>query len=210
MAGGVRSKQMFDDRFGYDKVIPEEIREVFMWLCQDLASLYFMWNFYKGLFGNIEDVALLTNYAQSSFIVIEEALRTSMVMAICRFNDPSIQQNNQNLSLKLLVQKCDQIFEFKDLYNSFQIACEPFVIYRNKRFGHRDLPTAFDYDGNILPGIAKNDVEIVLELAAQILNSVGLHFTDGEYHFNSLAIGGAENLLYWIKKGVNNRNLLNQ
>jgi hypothetical protein len=199
---------MFEDKFGYHKDIPEEIREIFMWLCQDLASLQMTWCFYKGLFGSKVDSELLANYASSSFIIIEESLRISMVMTICRFNDPSMQQNNQNLSFELLVQMCGQISGLDDVYKEFNKACAPFVVYRNKRFGHRDLPTALDYEGAILPGIGKKEVEEVIDLATQLLNSVALHFTDEEFYFDGPTIGGAENLLGWFKKGLKSHNIL--
>lgn len=199
---------MFDDKFGYDEEIPENIRQIFMWLCQDFASLKAMWNFYQGLFGNNEATDLLAYYLTESIRVVEESLRISMVMGICRLNDPSVQQNNQNLSFDILVKKSSEIPGLLDLYDDFSKACKPFVVYRNKRFGHRDLDTALDYEGTILPGIGKKEVRTVLNLASQLLNSVALYYSNKEFHFDVLAIGGADNLLYWFKEGLKSRNLL--
>lgn len=193
---------MFEDRFGYDEKIPKDIREIFMWLCQDVASLFRMWDFYVGLFRKKEVSLLLADYAKSSFVVIEEALRTSMIMAICRLNDPSIQQNNKNLSFKRLIDYCKDISEIHDLYTEFNKACKPFEVYRNKRFGHRDLKTALDYNGNILPGINKNHVDTVLELASKILNSVASYYSDSEFYFTVSPVGGADSLIFWLKKGI--------
>jgi len=193
---------MFEDRFGYNENIPEEIREKFMWLCQDVQSLFVMWNFYLGLFGNKEDPDILTDCARGSFKTIEEALRTSMVMAIGRLNDPSLQYNNQNLSFQRLVDYCKEIPEINMLYTDFKKACKPFDIYRNKRFGHRDLSVVFDYEGVILPGIGKSQVEQVLGLAKRIVSSVAQFYTDTDFYFGGPIIGGAESLLYWLKKGI--------
>lgn len=199
---------MFEDKFGYNEKIPEKIREIYMWLCQDFVSLKAMWIFYQGLFGNKEDADLLAYYLTESFRVVEESLRISMVMGICRLNDPSMQQNNQNLSFDILVNNCSEIPELLDLYNDFRKACKPFTVYRNKRFGHRDLDTALDYEGKILPGIGKKEVETVLNLASQLINAVAMFYTDEEFHFDVQTIGGADNLLYWFKKGLESRNLL--
>ena len=193
---------MFEDRFGYDENIPEEFREIFMWLCQDVASLFRMWDLYNGLFGKKEISVLLSDYAKSSFVVIEEALRTSMIMAICRFNDPSVQQNHKNLSFKRLVDYCKEVPEICDLYTEFNQACTPFDVYRNKRFGHRDLETALDYEGNILPGINKMHVYTAFSKAFIILNAVAYHYSDSEFYFKVSQVGGPESLLFWLKKGI--------
>jgi hypothetical protein len=193
---------MFKDKFGYNEKIPADIREIFMWLCQDVVSLFRMWDFYNGLFGNTEVSIMLSDYTKSSFVIIEEALRISMIMAICRLNDPSIQQNHKNLSLIRLVDYCKEVPDIHDLYTEYKQACTPFDVYRNKRFGHRDLETALDYEGNILPGINKKNVDNVLELASKLLNSVALHYSDSEFYFKAHPVGGAESLLFWMKKGI--------
>jgi len=193
---------MLKDWFGYNENIPEEIREIYMWLCQDLASLFVMWNFYLGLFGNKEDLDILTDCARGSFKIIEEALRTSMVMAICRLNDPSFKYNNQNLSFERLVNKCQDVPEIHKLYTEFKKACKPFEIYRNKRYGHRDLSVVLDYEKDILKGIEKNQVEEVLSLANRIISSVAQFYTYTDFYFSGPIIGDAKSLLFWLKKGL--------
>jgi len=197
---------MWEHKFGYDENIPEVVREIFMWLCQDLVSLQRMWDFYQELFRDEEYLALYTDYARSSFSIIEESLRISMVMAISRLNDPSTQYQNKNLSFKRLVELCQEPPDINNLYELFDKACKPFKAYRNKRFGHRDLPTTLEYSNNLLPGIGRKQVEKVLRLAKELINSIARHYSDTEFGFNTQAIGGADNLKYWFKKGIGCQN----
>ena len=52
---------------------------------------------------------------------------------------------------------------------------------------------------NPLPGIRRRDIDKVMLLADKILNVVHQHFVGGELMFRGLQIGGAEDLLHWLK-----------
>jgi len=196
---------MWEDRLGYDENIPEEIRDVFMWLCQDVLSLHRMCDFYKELFKDKEDLTLFTDYASSSFKIIEKALRTSMVMAVSRLNDPSTQFNNQNLSFQRLIAFCQDVPDINDLYKEFDTACVPFGAYRNKRFAHRDLQTTTNYSKNLLPGIGIIQVEEVLRLAFGMINAISMHYTDTGYFFQTPMPGGAKSLKHWFREGIKSK-----
>ncbi|MGO9814707.1 MAG: hypothetical protein ACLP53_28575 [Isosphaeraceae bacterium] len=56
--------------FGYDERIPEEIREVFAKLCDDVAFLQHAWNFYLSLFSKAENTQLMWDFAPASFQMI--------------------------------------------------------------------------------------------------------------------------------------------
>jgi len=199
---------MNKDIFGYNENIPEKIQDIFMWLSQDLADLYHLWEFYIGFFGNKEDAYLLADHLYASFIVIEQSLRTTMIMSICRLNDPPYQKSNKNLSLKALTDQCNDIDGLEKLYSDFHLACEPFEIYRNKRIGHRDLPTSINYESFLLPGIGKAQVEKVLTLTDEILNKISHFYADGDFYFKSSEYGGADAMLHLIKAGIENSHKL--
>jgi len=200
---------MKNNAFGYNEKIPENIRDVFMWLCQDLAELNHMWEFYVGLFGNKDDADLLANYLYTTFMVIEQSLRTSIIMSICRLDDPPVQGKNRNLTLKALIDQCSNQNDVEELYSEFHLACEPFEIFRNKRVGHRDLPTSINYESFLLPGIGKAQVETVLTLAEKILNKIALFYADTDFYFKSSSPGGADTLLHWMRVGIENRHKFN-
>ena len=190
---------MSSNAFGYDSRLPEDIREVFMWLCQDVASLQNKWSFYLGLFSSQENAALLSNLAQSSFQIIEESLRDDMTMAICRLSDPPRSMGKDNLSLTALVQQCGEVDSVPELLKDFLDACEPVRQYRNKRVGHNDLNTTIKPRDNPLPGIGRGQIDRILQLASVILNTIYQRFVDGELYFAPFHIGGADTLIYWLK-----------
>ena len=74
------------DRFGYDLKIPEDIREIYVWLCDNAVHIQQFWNFYLELF---EDKAYpeVVELAIASFAIIEEAVRKEIIMSICRISD---------------------------------------------------------------------------------------------------------------------------
>lgn len=190
---------MDDKAFGYDSLLPENIREIFMWLCQDVASLHNKWHFYLELFNSEEDTGLLSELALGSFSIIEESLRNDMTMSICRLSDPSTTGKHRNLSLQALLEECDRIDNVSELLEDFLAACDPIRRYRHKRVGHNDLSTTIKPDGNPLPGIGRKQVDEILELAGRILNIIYQNFVYSELAFQPFLIGGADALLYWLR-----------
>lgn len=175
---------MSDNPFGYDKRLPEDIRDIFMWLCQDVASLQFKWDLYKGLFGSKETTQLLSEVAPVSFYFIEQSLRNDITMAICRLSDPPQTRKSANLSFRILKQKCGGIEGISALIDDFCKSCSPLQVYRNKRVGHNDLNSRLEPRDFPLPGIGKEQIDRAVQLADQILNNVLQHFIDRELYFS--------------------------
>lgn len=190
---------MYDEAFGYNSLLPGDIREIFMWLCQDVASLHNKWHFYLELFTSEEDTGLLSELALGSFNIIEESLRNDMTMSICRLSDPPTTGKHKNLSLQTLSEECDHIDNVSKLLEAFLAACDPVRRYRHKRVGHNDLSTTIKPDENPLPGIGRRRVDEILELAGSILNVIYQDFVDSELAFQPFLIGGADALLYWLR-----------
>ncbi len=192
----------FENAFGYDSQIPESIREIFMWLCQDVAALQSKWDFYLELYDKEENTALLSDLASWSFNIIEESLRNDMTMTICRLCDPSISfGSKENLSLATLVKNCPDIPDLGRQLAEFQVACQPISTWRNKQVGHNDLRTRILPRENPLPGITKSQIDKIAKLASTILSTVALHYTHGELVFHTISRGGAEDLIFWLKSG---------
>jgi len=190
---------MFDESFGYDSLVPEKIRKILMWLCQDVASLHNKWHFYLGLFSGEDDTHLLSELALGSFNIIEESLRNDMTMLICRLSDPPTTGKHKNLSLQTLSEECDDIDNVSELLEDFLAACEPVRRYRHKRVGHNDLSTTIKPDENPLPGIGRRRIDEILGLAGRILNVIYQNFVDSELAFQPFLIGGADTLLHWLR-----------
>jgi hypothetical protein len=190
---------MRDETFGYSELLPKNIREIFMWLCQDVAFLRSKWSFYLGLFSSEEDTAMLSELALASFNIIEEALRSDMTMAICRLSDPPTMGKHRNLSLQTLSEECDHIEGVSELTERFLASCKPIRRHRNKRVGHNDLSTTVKPREDPLPGIGKGQIEEILETAETILNVIYQNWVHSELVFQPLLIGEADALLYWLR-----------
>jgi hypothetical protein len=92
---------MATGNFGHIESLPDEIRDIFMWLCQDVAALFRKWDFYQGVLAMPENPEVV-NQLPRAFSVIEESLRADMTMAICRLADPAISYRQENLNFKSL------------------------------------------------------------------------------------------------------------
>lgn len=202
---------MLNNRFGYSSDLPEDIREIFMWLCQDLASLQNKWSFYLELFSSEENTAILSDLARSSFQIIEETLRNDMVMAICRLSDPpQTRRMKNNLSLRYLAKRCICNSEVDKLLKDFFDSCKPIRQYKNKRLGHNDLNTTIKPHDNPLPGIGKSQIDRIVNIAGKILNIIYQNYVESELFFHPLQIGGAKDLIYWLKVAKDSKALASQ
>jgi hypothetical protein len=186
--------------FGYVEEIPEQFRDVFMWLCQDLASLQRKWDFYLELFSIKENAELLSDLAPTSFNIIFESLQCEITMSICRLSDPPSSMRQENLSLQTLIMNFSGNEKLKRLLDEFQKNCDPIRQLRNKRIGHRDFDTVIKPIENPLPGIAKNQINSVLIMAGDILNQVLQMHKDSELYFHPKGPGDSNVLLSLLRK----------
>ncbi|MFH1932224.1 MAG: hypothetical protein ABIN18_11630 [Pseudomonadota bacterium] len=193
------------DAFGDSENLPENIREIFVWLCQDVASLRDKWDFYLGLYKDDETTALLSDCARSSFQIIEESLRADITMTICRLSDlPSTFKKKDNLSIPKLCSYFPQDESLKKNETAFLDACMPIRLLRNKQVGHNDLNTRIAPDKFPLLGISKTQIDEMIGLAESILNKIyHIYNPNSELGFGiPLHIGGAEDLINWLKKST--------
>jgi hypothetical protein len=191
-----------EQRFGYVEEMPEEIRRLYVELCEDACSLRHKWEFYLELFGKPENAFLLANLTRASFYVLRELLGDGITMAICRIDDIAQMGRFKNLTIHTLKEKCGSIPGISELCDRLHVACEPFRRHRDKRIGHTDLETTLAPQENPLPVINQSQVEAVLSAIEQIMRAVHAQYSDAEiYTFSPFHVGGAKDLMYWLKKG---------
>ena len=198
---------MFEDRFGYDPKLPENIRFIYMWLCDEVAKLQTKWDFYLELYGKEENTELLNDLALWwSFNIIEETLRYDITMSIGRLSDPLTTMGKENLSFATLVEKISDIPDIKKQFENFKVACKTVSEVRNKQVAHNDYNTKISPMENRLPGITKTEIDQILKLATDILTAVSNHYDLGQLMFNhTIGRGGVEELIFWLKAGKENR-----
>ncbi len=190
--------------FGYDEKIPSKIQSTFVWLCQDILSIIIKWNFYLKLFGNNENTSLLSDMALGSFKIIEESLRHDLTMSICRLGDPyKDSKGNRNLSFQTLgiLVESDNIDGLPKLIQDFLEAYKPVEKFRNKQVGHSDFNVRIEPQKYFLPGIGRSQINRIIQLSCQILQSIIQHYSSTEIVFLPRLLGGAEDLIYWLKRG---------
>jgi hypothetical protein len=194
---------MTKNAFGYSEQLPENMRDVFMWLCQDVVSLQNKWDFWLEMFGKKQNTDLLSELAPASFNIILETLQNDITMAICRLSDPAKNNKQENLSFATLAQKCVEveIEKAESLVTEFEILCKPVRQRRNKKVGHRDLNSVIKPLENPLPGISQEQIEMIIKKAEDILNFIIQNYDNGELYFHTISPGGAKELIFWLQKG---------
>lgn len=189
-----------DKPFGACPDLPHDVQPIFQNLCQDLASLHGKWRLYLDLFSDRETVNLLNDVAMATFQMVEESLRSDLTMSICRLSDPPQSCRQDNLSIKVLVDRLPHIPGLTALWEDFHESCEPVRQYRNKRVGHNDLRAALRSHDAPLPNVARRTIDAILAAAGKLMNHVYRFHVESELHFEPLAIGTGEELVHWLKR----------
>jgi len=186
--------------FGYVDNMPEDIRDIFMWLCQDVASLNDKWSTYKGLYSDPSVTDLLNYTAKHTFQTIEESLRDDMTMSICRLCDRSSSRGRENVSFNALLGSKNIPDGIKKDIGEFLESCKPVKSLRNKRVAHNDKNTLLNPKENPLPGIGRKQIDHLVGTAGDILNLVLLKYEDSEMGFETLDQGTVEDLVFFLMK----------
>jgi hypothetical protein len=92
-----------EGKFGYIADLPDEIREAFMWLAQDVVALHKKWDLYLGFFGKPESLQVIS-HLPVPFHLIEESLRTDITMLIGRLSDSAKFGKDENISFRALLE----------------------------------------------------------------------------------------------------------
>ena len=190
--------------FGHLDVLPDQIRDIFMWLCQDVASLHRKWDFYLGLFGKPENYAII-DLLPPVFSLIEESLRTDMTMTVCRLSDPIKSCGRENLNFRTLGDFYDQDAELKRLVDTFVANCDVVRTHRNKLVGHSDKVARLTPQQAMIPQVKKSDMDTIMKSAGEIINHVAKRYGNTQFGFGFPGDAGAEGLIYWLNKGWDSR-----
>jgi hypothetical protein len=191
---------MANGGFGYVPELPEDVRGIYMDLCQDVASLHAKWGLYLDLFSTAEATTLLSQIAPGTFQIVEESLRTDILMLICRLSDPPQSCGKDNLSMAVLARQFAYVEGLGELVTRLREECEPVRLYRDKRIAHNDLRSALNPKDNLLGKIGRQRLDKILTLAAEILRCVLWRVVanaDLGFHFELM--GSGRDLLYWLE-----------
>jgi hypothetical protein len=194
----------FEGKFGYIENFPDEIREAFMWLSQEVVALFRKWDFYLGLFAKEEHRQTIGALPQP-FSAIEQALRTDIIMLIGRLSDNAKFKDEDNISFKALVEFYPDDLVLKQLVEDFVTACEPVKMNRHKTVAHTDKKVRLSTYEDSIPQVKKLDIDAILQKAQDIINHVSWNNSKQTYGFGFEGDGGAGALIHWLRKGLDNR-----
>ena len=83
--------------------------------------------------------------------------------------------------------------------------CKPITQNRHKLVAHTDKLAKLSPEQAMIPQIQKSDIDAINQQAQNIIKQVAVSKTGHDYGFGWEGDGGAEALIYWLKKGLDNR-----
>lgn len=198
------------------KPIPTPIAEVYEELKTEITWLHGRWIVYRQLFGESERrIEMLNECASAFFYIVQDVLLGEVQVSLCKLTDPASVGKLDNLSLEQL-QKRLKTYEDKSfsdqtqpLLASLRIKCQPFRVWRNKRFAHLDLTTSMQSISSPLPGISLQMIEEALSLVRDYMNNIENYYNDkdiGYQHFIMSSDG--DYLLALLRNGLRYEELL--
>jgi hypothetical protein len=184
-----------------------ELGGIYHALWREVTKLHIRWNLYREIYAHSpERYALLYQAAGHFFEVVEEVLYDDVFLGLMRIAD----SRRDTLSLRNLVKRVpDRALakELNKLIGKAETACKPIKTHRDKRIAHirREHTLAGGFDR--VPSRAK--VEDALGAVRRVMNRLEAHYwgseeyeREGYEHSFSTAGGGADALVYYLRKGM--------
>jgi len=177
--------------------LPDNIRDIFTVLYNDVIWLQQEEKLYRELFGNIKSTRLLCEISFQAFTLIQYALKNDMFLSICRISEKYETFGHTNLSLATLAEFYPK---FKKPSEYFIKLCEPVKTLRDKKIGHSDLNTQILPMENLFPEITFEQIENILDFASKYLLEFYDQFDKGGLAFSYRDLSGSKALMYWLQK----------
>lgn len=199
-------RKVTDETVGNLPALPEEIREIYMWLCQDVVALNQKWDFYQGLFGKPENFAVF-DLAPLAFTITAESVKNDLIMAIGRLGDPAGSGDRANLNFATLDNFYAADDTLKGLLERFRDACNLLRTHRNKFVEHSDLNARLKPDDFPILQLGKHDIDSAINAAEAILRHIAIRYggTDIGFGKGMFTAISSDALLYWLRRAWDHR-----
>jgi hypothetical protein len=188
--------------------MPNELRQVFETLSDQLSGLHVTWKVYRQLFGTDEErVNVLNQVAPGAMFVVHRVLRDAVYLGLDRLTDRAEVMGNKNLSFGLLVEQLDRP-EYSLLHQKLERAlchlvslCDSLrTEHRNKRIAHNDLARSL---APTFSCPARSDTEEAFEACRSFMNLIYSYFDGSTMAYEySFMLGGGDSLIYHLKEGM--------
>jgi hypothetical protein len=199
--------------------MPASIDEVFQELKTEITWLHARWIIYRQLFAHSpQRINLLNECAFAFFYTIQDILLGDVQIALSKLTDPARTRGHDNLSLEQLQSRVEAYGEprlqatLRQILDDLHQKCQPFRTWRNKRLAHLDLTTTMQSMLNPLPGISRQMVEEALELVRRYMNTIQIHYLNGETGYEHFIMTGTdgEALISMLKYGLRYEELVEE
>lgn len=189
--------------------LPEEIRDLYGVLWDQLVGVHFAWGVLQDLFtGDPERGRLLEMTAPAFFQFVRQALQDAVIVGVARLSDKPDQGNYRNASLEALVQDACAVDPglsagLAQLVQTMVVATRPVHARRSQLVAHLNRDTILSRDSRPLPGVSSAQMEAALAAMREIMNRIELHFADSTTLYEQgVAHGDADALVCHLERSL--------
>jgi AbiU2 len=159
--------------------MPNSVAEVHKDLVRVVITAHVRWTLALQLFGSMDRVKLLYDVADVLFDQIKQTMISDVVLKLSQLTDKARTGKNENLSphrrrevVELNEPGLAAKLQLDLLLRSMERACKSIREMRNRTIAHRD----WGRRAEATPVTNKSEIDHALDLAAQVMNAVHLHY----------------------------------
>ena len=164
--------------------MPSELKAIYSALWQEVGNLHLNWIAFCQVYGKgPELIKLLQRFGALFWSQVQQALFSDIILRICHLTDPAEIQKGRykNQSLPRLISEVEAIdvslidnLGLRKKLGRLQGDCKDIRTMRNKAIAHR----SWDSPVKPLPSTTRKQIEAVVALIIDIMNTVELYFAD--------------------------------
>jgi AbiU2 len=159
--------------------MPSPVAEVHESLVRVVITAHVRWTLTLQLFGSMDRVKLLYGLADVLFDQVKQTMISDVVLKLSQLTDKARMGKNENLSLHRLCEVVESNepglaakLQLDSMLQSMETVCKSIRDMRNRTIAHRD----WGRRAEATPVTNKEEIDRALDLAAQIMNAVHLHY----------------------------------
>jgi len=188
------------------QMVKPQLPEGFDELHQQVLKLQATWKIFVELFTSQHAIDLETRAAAQAFGVLQRDAFFALVMRLARLTDSAKSAGQPNLTLTALegwVRLKDPTLadEIRDAFEQLRDRLQDVRTLRNKWVAHLDRAVAL---GQVtLPPTKREDIEVAITGAGELMNKVAQHFGAVATAYEGLMMmGDGKALLEWLSRGL--------
>src|SRR5271157_1987454 len=159
--------------------MPAPVAEVHKGLLPVVFTAHMRWTLALQLFGSMDRVKLLYRFADVMFNEVKQTLISDVLLRLSQLTDKARMGKKENLSLYRLREVVESMepglaakLDLDTMLQRMETVCNGIRDMRNRTLAHRDWGRRTE----ATPVTNKDEIDQALDLAAQIMNTVYLHY----------------------------------